>query len=240
MIPLRAWYDRQAGARKRPRLEAEPRPSNDHALLRAWRQQVARRLIYIRMIHAPSDFGSVAETLDTVGGEVLSVAGWRKHQESVAAFWDRLQAELMLRLEKELPGADWGELRIYQDGMPVAGEDASRIVDEVADAGSPNYRLLRELLARGARIERTEDAGLLREEYELVRKLAAARGPVETAQAAQAYRQRGDALLRARDIFIARRIDETLKEGELGLLFIGALHRVAEYLPPDIEVLSLS
>jgi hypothetical protein len=146
----------------------------------------------------------------------------------------------MVRLEKERPGADWGRLRIYQDGMPVAGEDARRIVNEVADAGSPNYQLVRELLARGAQIERTEDAGLLREEYELVRKLAAARGPLEKAQAAQAYRQRGDALLRARDTFIARRIDETLKEGELGLLLIGALHRVADDLPPDIEVLSLS
>ncbi|HUT75797.1 MAG TPA: hypothetical protein VM221_13305 [Armatimonadota bacterium] len=178
--------------------------------------------------------------METVGQEMLSVAGWRKHQERVAAFWDRLQTELMLRLEKELPGADWGRLRIYQDGMPVAGEDARRIVNEVADAGSPNYQLVRELLARGAQIERTEDASLLREEHDLVRKLVAAHGPVEKAQALQAYRQRSDALLRARDTFIARRIDEALGEGELGLLFIGALHRVADHLPPDIEVIALS
>jgi len=191
------------------------------------------------MIHALSDFGSVANRLERTGEEMLTVAGWQRHQESVARFWDKLRTELELRLERELPGADWGRMRIYQDGMPVAGEDARRIVDEVAEAGSPNYRLVRDLVARGAQIERTEDPGLLREEYELARALATARGPVEEAQAVQAYRQRGGELLRARDIFIARRIDETLKEGQLGLLFIGALHRVAEYLPPDIEVLSL-
>lgn len=201
---------------------------------------MARRLIYIRIIHAPSDFGSVAGTLETVGGEMLSVAGWRRHQENVAAFWDRLRTELTKRLEKDLPGADWGRLRIYQDGMPVGGEDARRIVDEVAEAGSPNYRLVRELVARGAGIELTEDAGLLGEEYELVRKLAAASGPVEKAQAVHAYRQRSDVLLRARDMFIAKQIDKTLREGELGLLFIGALHRVTDYLAPDIAVTALS
>ena len=191
------------------------------------------------MLHAPSDLGSVAKRLETVGEEMLTVAGWQRHQESVAAFWDKLRTELEPRLQRELAGADWSRLRIYQDGMPVAGEDARRIVDEVAEGGSPNYRLVGELLARGAQIERTEDASLLKEEYELVRRLATARGPLETAQAAQAYRQRGDGLLRARDAVIAKRIDETLAEGELGLLFIGALHRVTDYLPADIEVIAL-
>ena len=191
------------------------------------------------MLHASSDLGSVAKRLETVGEEMLTVAGWQRHQESVAAFWDMLRTELEPRLQRELAGADWSRLRIYQDGMPVAGDDARRIVDEVAEAGSPNYRLVGELLARGAQIERTEDASLLKEEYELVRRLATARGPLETAQAAQAYRQRGDGLLRARDAVIAKRIDETLAEGELGLLFIGALHRVTDYLPADIEVISL-
>jgi hypothetical protein len=191
------------------------------------------------MIHALSDFGSVAKRMESAAEEMLTVAGWQKHQESVRRFWDELRTELELRLEKDLAGADWGKLRIYQDGMPVGGEDARRIVNEVAEAGSPNYRLVRELLARGAQIEGTEDPGLLREEYELARRLATARGPVEEAQALQAYRQRSGELLRARDIFIARRIDETLKQRELGLLFIGALHRVLDYLPADIEVISL-
>ncbi|MEK7220546.1 MAG: hypothetical protein AAB253_05060, partial [candidate division NC10 bacterium] len=43
-------------------------------------------------------------------------------------------------------------------------------------------------------------------------------------------------LLRQRDEFIGRRIDETLKEGEVGILFIGLMHRVDRFLAPDIEV----
>ena len=42
-----------------------------------------------------------------------------------------------------------------------------------------------------------------------------------------------------RDASIASRIASTLTEGELGLLCIGALHRVAERLPKDIAVYGL-
>ena len=42
-----------------------------------------------------------------------------------------------------------------------------------------------------------------------------------------------------RDAFIARRIDETLKEGETGILFLGMLHKVTEILPSDITVENL-
>jgi hypothetical protein len=223
-------------------------------------ERLARRLIYIQIIHSPSDLGSVADQLQTVGEETLTVAGWRRHQKSVAAFWEELRRELIARLEKELPGGEWlgpcwsrgrhggpplggpshwDKLHIYQDGMPVGGEDAKRIADEVAAAGSPNYQLVKDLLARGAQAEQTEDPRLLREEYELARRLAAAQGPVEQTQAAEAYRQRSGALLAARDAFIAQRIDETLKQGELGVLFIGALHRVRSYLPADIEIILL-
>jgi hypothetical protein len=200
---------------------------------------VARTLIHIQIIHAPADFGSVRRRLETAGEELLTVAGWQAHEEAVARLWEDLRAELERRLESDLPGGDWSQLRIYQDGLPAGGHDARRIVEELAAAGSPNYRLVRELLARGARIEHTEDPGLLREEYELARALANARGPVEEAQALQAYRQRGGELLRARDRFIAGRIDQTLREGDLGVLFIGALHRVREHLPADIEIVPL-
>ena len=43
-------------------------------------------------------------------------------------------------------------------------------------------------------------------------------------------------LLKKRDEFIAQRIEETLKEGEIGVLFIGLMHRVDEILRADISV----
>jgi hypothetical protein len=199
----------------------------------------ARRLIYIEMIHSPSDLGSLAQRLQAVGEETLTLAGWRKHQEDVAAFWEKLRRELIARLEQELPGSQWDKLRVYQDGLPVGGEGAARIAEEVGAAGSPNYQLVNDLLARGARAEQTEDPRLLREEYELARRLAAAQGPAEWTQAAEAYRQRSGVLLAARDAFISQRIDQTLRPGELGVLFIGALHQVSNYLPTDIEIIRL-
>ena len=45
-----------------------------------------------------------------------------------------------------------------------------------------------------------------------------------------------DEIILRRDRYIARRINETLREGETGLLFMGAIHRTSEMLPPDIRI----
>lgn len=201
---------------------------------------MARKLIYVRIVHSQADLGTAAQSLGAIGKDRLSAEGWRKHQQRVAAFWGRLRVEVMERVEKELPGTGWEKLRIYQDGMPAGAEIARRIVEEVAEKGSLNYQMLRELLKRGARLEKTEHAGLLREEYRLIRQIVAAASPAEREQAQQSYRRRSEALLGQRDRFIAKRIDQTLKEGEVGVLFIGASHRVIPYLPGDIEIISLS
>lgn len=201
---------------------------------------LTRKLVHVSIIHAEADLGSLAEKLGAVGEQILSPNGWNRHQQEVAAFWERLRAALVQRIEKELEGASWERLRIYQDGLPSGGETARRIVEELAEKGSPNYQIVRELLQRGAQIEMTEHAGLLREEYRLIRGIVAASGPVEKMRAEQAYRRRSAALLAERDRFIAKRIDEGLKEAEVGLLFIGASHRVMSYLPGDIEVVSVS
>ncbi|MEK7845427.1 MAG: hypothetical protein AAB257_00495, partial [Nitrospinota bacterium] len=43
-------------------------------------------------------------------------------------------------------------------------------------------------------------------------------------------------LLSKRDEFIARRINETLKDGETGVVFIGAYHNIKKYLHKDIQI----
>jgi len=43
-------------------------------------------------------------------------------------------------------------------------------------------------------------------------------------------------LLAKRDAFIAQRINQTLGEGEFGILFVGLLHNVHRGLLPDIEL----
>jgi pheromone shutdown protein TraB len=78
-------------------------------------------------------------------------------------------------------------------------------------------------MREGATLVGTESPTLLLDEYRLLQSSENTPG-----QAA--------ALLEARDRFIAERIDATLHDDEDGVLFIGALHKVARFLPQRIKV----
>lgn len=181
-----------------------------------------RKLVQIPVIHTPQDLGSQREA---VRREYIARFGreqWGRHLELIAELWNRIG-----RLVLALP-VDFRKVRLYQDGLPECGRE-QEIVEELAREGSRNHKLLLELVKNGARLMGTEDLSLLMEERErlLERRSAAAR---------PGY----DALMRRRDEHIASRIDATLKQGELGLLFMGALHRVTQLLPKDIAVRTLT
>ena len=55
-------------------------------------------------------------------------------------------------------------------------------------------------------------------------------------EAARAPAPGAQDLLTRRDAFMAKRIGETLPPGATGILFVGALHDVARFLPEDISV----
>jgi hypothetical protein len=99
------------------------------------------------------------------------------------------------------------------------------IVQTLAERGSQNHQLLLDLVAAGGHLMGTEDPGLLLEEYHQLKN--GLRG---------GRRQNQDGVMTNRDEYMARRINETLQEGEIGILFIGAMHQVYERLPRDIEV----
>jgi hypothetical protein len=129
----------------------------------------------------------------------------------------------------------YAQTRLYQDGLPVCGKELS-IVTELAKKGSPNHQILVHLIEKGATIMGTESAELLIEEYHLIKRILET-GDVKDAIAIE-IRQKAasDLLLKKRDEFIAARIDETLQEGETGVLFLGLLHNPAVLLPEDIHV----
>ena len=95
---------------------------------------------------------------------------------------------------------------------------------------------MQKLMDRGAKIEATESADLLRLEYGYIKALLEAKTDEERRTAEERYNQVKDKLLEERDLFIARAIDATLEEGETGLLFIGASHNVLPKIAGDIEV----
>jgi hypothetical protein len=125
-------------------------------------------------------------------------------------------------------------VRIYQDGLPVCGHE-SRIVSQLARAGSRNHQLLLRMRQRGATIMGTESPEMLVEEYQLAKQLVA--NAAEAGTPAEQILARS--LLKRRDEFIAARINATLKTRETGIVFLGLLHSLAGKLSDDIELTSL-
>lgn len=188
-----------------------------------------RRLIYVPIVHTMADMGSEAEALKEEYIKRYGTEGWARSRQAIDAIWKGIKERLLsLNL-------DYHRVRIYQDGLPVSGKELE-IAKEVAAKGSKNYALVVELVDRGATLEGTESPNLLIEEYHAIKRITQAKDEAGRKAAEEQYAQESARILRERDVFIARRIDETLKEGEVGLLFIGILHLVDQLLPKDIEV----
>ena len=129
---------------------------------------------------------------------------------------------------------DVKDFKIYQDGMVANGADGLRIIREGISQGSKNFEIIGKLLEHGAVLVKTEDPALLKQEYAYIAKMAHSKLLKEKEAWALRYKLAQGSLLRQRDNFIAKRITETLGEGETGILFIGAYHDIL--LPSDIQV----
>jgi len=174
------------------------------------------------------DLGSEASAIESRSASLLGEERWAKHKESIAKFWGSI-ADYFTTL-------DASTLKIYQDGLPAEGALGKKIIEEAAKRGSKNHQIILGLIARGAEIRKTEDPSLLKEEYEYIAGLTRPRSAVEKAIALAKYKLRKKQLTRERDKFVAKTIDETLKEGETGVLFMGSYHNLFSFLPKDIAV----
>lgn len=180
-----------------------------------------RVLVYIPVIHSAADLGSLAQGARERLAQVIGRAAADQRIAAIQGWW----RELGRRLDS-LP-VDWNRTRLYQDGLPVC-EHEMAIVTELAHKGNPNHAILLALVSRGATLMGTEDAALVVQEYRRFQKLVQAEKA--GVSDAAALRAEGERLLRARDEYIAARVDATLLPEESGVLFIGAAHRVAELL----------
>jgi len=187
-----------------------------------------RVLIHIPIIHTQAEMGTLAKEIGSRLAKELDPRWLQKKETVVDGLWDNIETMLA---GVDLPHA---RVRIYQDGLPVCGREVE-IVNELANAGSRNHRLIAELAKKGATIMGTESAELLIEEYRRVKQMLAQSGA--TAKADPTF-DAGAALIEKRDRFMAERIDRTLRPGEIGILFIGMLHSVQHYLAKDIIVIA--
>lgn len=187
-----------------------------------------RNLYVIPIIHMSADLGSIASTLNDKATAELTPELWQRHKEIVSDFWDSIG--------RFLDALDVNGFKVYQDGLVADGEEGLRIVIESVSQGSKNYEIVGRLLERGAVLVKTESLSLVKQEYNYITKMTRSKSSKEREVAALRYKLARGMLLKQRDEFIAERINETLAEGESGILFIGAYHDVVHRLAPDIRV----
>ena len=192
-----------------------------------------RKLFLVKIVHTTADMGSVGKELIKEGMAKLGNDKWIENQRLIDKFWNELETEI------DTLGLDYSLTRIYQDGLPCAGELGLRIVTETAEKGSRNYQIIKNLVERGAAIEATESPDLLRKEYEHIKAIISADTPDEKTVATGRYEEIKDELIQERDVYIANAINATLGNNETGLLFIGVAHNVMPLLAKDIEVINL-
>jgi hypothetical protein len=188
-----------------------------------------RTLIYIPIIHTQADMGALSESIQRLKVKRLGRKGWERTVNLVDKLWARIEQAIESLI---LP---YGRVRLYQDGLPVCGREVA-IVAELAEAGSRNHRLLLRLREKGATIMGTESSELLVEEYQLVKEVFASGKPKVATRGEARQKALRDSLLKRRDQYIARRINDTLLAGETGLIFLGMLHSVRSWLDKDIRI----
>jgi len=187
-----------------------------------------RKLLHVPIIHTESDLGSAAPVIDQRSASLCGEKRWARHKATVSGFWQRM-ADYLSHI-------DAANLKIYQDGLLANGDLGRRIVEEGARRGSKNYEIILDLMKRGAEIRKTEDAALLEQEYEHISRLTKAKTPAQRIPAYMEYESHKDRLTNERDKCVAKAINETLAEGEVGILFMGAYHDVISHLARDIAV----
>ncbi|MDO8569988.1 MAG: hypothetical protein Q7R97_00185 [Candidatus Daviesbacteria bacterium] len=177
-----------------------------------------RSLIVIPIIHTKADFGSLQGKIP-VDAEIAKMS---------QQYWDNI-----LHYIQNL-SVDFSQLRVYQDGLPDASVgQLTRIVNQ---AQTPNYNVLRLLRKKGAHILGTESERLLMEEYYSQHAIFNPVDEESYIDARLAYENRKWSLLEERDVYIAQRINNTLPEGGIGILFIGLGHQVQILLDREISV----
>jgi hypothetical protein len=188
-----------------------------------------KRLIYVPVIHTEADMGSVAEPLKREYIQRYGPKKWQEHINAIHSMWQGIRQRIFTL------GLEYKRTKVYQDGLPVCDKELA-IASDLAEAGNENYKIISELLQRGAKLLGTEDPELLLEEYSYIKDVAKIDNLEEKERAIKEYEKKARDLLERRDQYIADRITKTLMEGEVGLLFIGMRHQVDEKLPQEIEV----
>ena len=154
----------------------------------------------------------------------------QKGPSAIDEMWEGIAAKIT---ELALP---WEKTRIYQDGLPVCGDEL-KVVEKLAASGSRNHQLLLKLVARGAQLAGTESMELLLREHDLLNALLLKKSGTEQAAGMAQYQAKSRELLKVRDGFIFHRIKSALlQEDSVPLVFMGVMHCLDKLLQKDFLI----
>jgi hypothetical protein len=122
--------------------------------------------------------------------------------------------------------------RVYHELIPVAGEEGIKAIKELNEKC---YEVVSNRLAKGAQLEAIEEDELLKEMMDYGRCLAIG---LQSQQVFSRIYKAYTEVSQKRNDYIAQQIDQTLKEDEIGILFMREGHQVQ--FAPDIQVFYIS
>lgn len=179
-----------------------------------------RTLVYFPIIHSFQEMSSLGDAASQLRTEEQA----QKQAATDGRFWGMVAAAI------ENLGLDYTRLKIYLDGLPLRGKEIEIVADVAAASGGKNHPLLETLHHKGATLMGTESPELLLQEYALMLMAQY----LQTGEASGPTMETAEALLAQRDNCIAQRIDGTLQEEEIAMLFLEFAHNIEAKLPKDI------
>jgi len=148
-------------------------------------------------------------------------------QEKCFRFWEQVDQQIAVQEAKV-----GNVTRIYFESISLGGEEGVKLVEKFNKLG---YKMVKGKTDAGAVFEATEDAEVFNECMDWQRCLLMGFFSQKVADIVSEGYQKST---KQRVEHIGKRISETLKAGEVGLLFIHEGHSVQ--FPEDIDVFSVS
>ncbi|TET13259.1 MAG: hypothetical protein E3J81_09130 [Dehalococcoidia bacterium] len=143
--------------------------------------------------------------------------------ERARKYWDEVEAHVT-NLELKLGSVN----KVFHELVPVGGEEGSKVIEEL---NSASHQIVRARLDKGAEVQPIEDIELLTEFMDWSRCLAVGlQNPKVLAKVYESYSK----VRSKRNEDMAKKIDKTLKEQDIGILLMREGHQVQ--FPTDIEV----
>ncbi|MGQ9628994.1 MAG: hypothetical protein ACUVXI_01610 [bacterium] len=121
--------------------------------------------------------------------------------------------------------------KVYHESIYVGGEEGLKVIEKLNEK---SYSLVKSKCDDGAEFIAVEDGDLFAEAMDWGRCLAVVLSQRVVSKVSEFYREAS----RRRYDHISKRIDETLREGDVGMLIIGENHSVQ--FPSDVDVFYVS